>query len=1157
MQAGRLRIAALVAGVMAASPAFAFTITVNSKIAAYQDTLVPAVGTVAPAAGSAQTFSDDGTFAVPSAFACASNATADCVKYAPADAVVTLQPTLGANTTFVSWSGCNSVSAGVCTVKVTGNRIVTANFKPTTYQVSAATTPVGTGTWTPPYGGRLQAGAIDCQTGSATSGPCVGTAPSGAPVLFTAVPAAGSVVTRWAGCTPVDADPAVAGVQYGNQCTLTTFGPTAVSVAFGGAANGQKLVTVRVYGAGVVTAADVNCTNNPDTSDCTAVVDSPGSKTFTAVPDAGSSLIAWRGCTSSTGNSCTVTNPATNVTIIAEFKTASGCLATSCHGAPHGGNAPATCGDCHPAGYTSSTVDTAFHINGTLDVNAGMTALKPAALPNNGAKIEITGVTVAEGVAPTVTFKLTDPKTNSPLGIAAFGSGLSVTLSKLKTDGTYESYFFSNKAGANYVVGGVTKTPTLATTPQASSQTISTAAGARLVDNGSGSYTYTFNAPVTGVNVAQQHTVAIWGTRAIGTAPNVFNFRANAHKDFAPNGSAVVTREVVSDAACNACHGQLTLHGSRTGVKSCLTCHSPQTTDPETGNTVDMATMIHKIHNGALLTNGYAIVGYGQSYLDFGHILMAPSHSGYFEGGGTFATSHDPGLSRECSICHQGAQAANAFSKPSGRACTSCHDTVNPYTSVNHNGEEPQPTDDSTCATCHSATNVKRYHSRFFDPASNTNFATLTSPAFPANGHKFEATLVNVTADTTGKPTFTVDFKLDGAAFDIKNMGTAFRWATCAFQVAGPTSDYTTPATGGTALSCTTLASWVATGTPGQFTFSGGTFFATTPVGYYTASFEIMIQRVVGDATNFLRKPFSANPNFLTVKRNADNTAAVVTGAEQALNARRAVVSFDKCNSCHVDLGFHSNRGRKGPDYCATCHNPKLDNGTRARPTVAEAYLTSATGSQLVYLPESVSMNMFIHRIHMGGVLPSVAGKELKAGSTTTTFGGASPLAATPGEIVYGATRSAFPGVTATTAPELANFTEFAMPNPMNRCDQCHIDTGAKKTWALPELPGLAPIERSYRVCTPVTPTWASEPVCDVTSTNGMTPVSPAVKVVTPPLKAVCTGCHDSAATNAHADLYTASPMTAGAVEYCASCHGAGKTFDSTAVHKPVPVAFP
>jgi OmcA/MtrC family decaheme c-type cytochrome len=1178
MQAGRLRIAALVAGVMAASPAFAFTITVNSKIAAYQDTLVPAVGTVAPAAGSAQTFSDDGTFAVPSAFACASNATADCVKYAPADAVVTLQPTLGANTTFVSWSGCNSVSAGVCTVKVTGNRIVTANFKPTTYQVSAATTPVGTGTWTPPYGGRLQAGAIDCQTGSATSGPCVGTAPSGAPVLFTAVPAAGSVVTRWAGCTPVDADPAVAGVQYGNQCTLTTFGPTAVSVAFGGAANGQKLVTVRVYGAGVVTAADVNCTNNPDTSDCTAVVDSPGSKTFTAVPDAGSSLIAWRGCTSSTGNSCTVTNPATNVTIIAEFKTASGCLATSCHGAPHGGNAPATCGDCHPAGYTSSTVDTAFHINGTLDVNAGMTALKPAALPNNGAKIEITGVTVAEGVAPTVTFTITDPRTNAPLGIAAFGSGLSVTLSKLKADGTYESYYSTNKAGASYIdpVTKLPKTPTLATATQASSQTISTTAGARLVDNGSGSYTYTFNAPVTGVNAAQQHTVAIWGTRAVSG----YNFRANAFKDFAPNGSAVVTREVVSDAACNACHGQLSLHGSRTGVKSCLTCHSPQTTDPETGNTVDMATMIHKIHNGALLTNGYAIVGYGQSYLDFSHVAMAPSHSGYFEGGGTFVTSHDPGLSRECGICHQGAQAANAFSKPSGRACTSCHDTVNPYTSVNHNGEEPQPTDDSTCATCHSATNVKRYHSRFFDPASNTNFATLTSPAFPANGHKFEATLVDVTADATGKPTWTVDFKLDGAAFDIKNMGTAFRWATCAFQIAGPTTDYSvgtatgTQPVGGTAQSCTTLASWVATGTPGRFTYSAGTFFASKPTGYYTASFEIMIQRVVGDATNFLRKPFSANPNFLTVKRSDDKTAVVVTGAEQALNARRAVVSFDKCNSCHVDLGFHSNRGRKGPDYCATCHNPKLDNGQRARVKVADAFtLTTPAGAKTVYLPESVSLNVFIHRIHMGKNLPSVALKELKTGGAAAA---ASPLVPKQGEILFGATRSAVTGVVTNGvegAPELADFTEFAMPNPMNRCDQCHIDGAAAKTWALPEKPNLASVERTYRICNSITPAWATEAWCDATnaSSNGMpklkrdgTADTTTVRdlnalwtVSIPPLKAVCTSCHDSAATNAHADLYTASPMTTNAVEYCASCHGAGKTFDSLAVHKTMPVAFP
>jgi OmcA/MtrC family decaheme c-type cytochrome len=1143
MQAGRLRIAALVAGVMAASPAFAYTITVNSKIAAYQDSLVPAVGTVAPAAGSAQTFSDDVTFATPSAFACASNAATDCVKYAPADAIVILEPTVGANTTFVGWSGCTSVSAGLCTVKVTGSRIVTANFKPATYEVRAATSPVKTGTWTPPYGGRLQSGVVDCQTSYATTGPCVGTAPNGAPVVFTAVPVAGSVVTRWAGCTPVDADLVTPGVQLGNECTLTASGPTAVSVAFGGASNGQKLVTARVSGSGVITADDMNCTSNPDTSDCTSVVNSPGTKTYTAVADAGSKLIGWTGCTSSSGNSCTVTNPVANVNITASFKSAA---CTTCHNitASHGTGVP-NCGQCH-TGYQTDAVNAALHMNGVIDVISNGVV----ALPDVGAKIEITGVTVAEGAAPTVTFKLSDSKSNAALAMADFGT-LSVTLSKLNADGTYQSYLFSNKAGASYLKNGVSTPPTLASTTQAGSQSISVAgSGTRLVANGGGSYTYTFSAPVTGVNVAQQHTVAIWGTRAVSG----YNFRANAFKDFAPNGSAVVTREVVSDAACNACHGQLTLHGSRTGVKSCLTCHSPQTTDPETGNTVDMATMIHKIHNGHLLANDYSIVGYGQSYMNFNHVAMAPSHTGYFTGAGTYLAAHDPGLSRECGICHQGAEASKAYSNPTRRACGACHDDVN--FPVDHGGGIAGPqTDDVSCSQCHNAANLQKNHSRFYETVSNTNFVTAV-PNFPATGHKFEASIVAIDQDPTTKAvTWTVDFKLDNAAFDMALAKAAasnggYVLSTCAFQFAGPTSDYTVPATGSTAKSCTAAGFTAVAGTPGRYTFADTVnWFAGKPDGYYTGSFEIMLSRQFGTAPNTILKPFSANPNFLTLK-NVGGTATVVTApAELALGARRGVVSFDKCNACHVDLGFHSNRGRKGPDYCATCHNPKLDNGTRARPTVAEAYLTSATGSQLVYLPESVSMNMFIHRIHMGGALPSVSKKEIATGAAATP----SPLAATPGEIVYGATRSAFPGVDAVTAPELANFTEFAMPNTMNRCDQCHIDTGAKKTWALPELPGLAPIERSYRACNSVTPTWASEPVCNVTATSGMPLPTTPVKVVTPPLKAVCTSCHDSAATNAHADIFTITPMTAGATELCAGCHGAGKDFDAQLVHRSVP----
>ncbi len=56
------------------------------------------------------------------------------------------------------------------------------------------------------------------------------------------------------------------------------------------------------------------------------------------------------------------------------------------------------------------------------------------------------------------------------------------------------------------------------------------------------------------------------------------------------------------ESTCNSCHHDLALHGSRRrALKGCMMCHSPQSTDPESGNTVNMKEMAHKIHMGANL----------------------------------------------------------------------------------------------------------------------------------------------------------------------------------------------------------------------------------------------------------------------------------------------------------------------------------------------------------------------------------------------------------------------------------------------------------------------------------------------------------------------------------------------------------------------------
>ena len=104
----------------------------------------------------------------------------------------------------------------------------------------------------------------------------------------------------------------------------------------------------------------------------------------------------------------------------------------------------------------------------------------------------------------------------------------------------------------------------------------------------------------------------------------------------------VARRQVVDDAKCENCHANLSLHGeNRHNANSyCQTCHMPGATDavvrPEVDNPpegIHFKYMIHKIHRGEELQNGYVVYGYRGSVHDYGEVLF-------------------PGDLRNCESCH-------------------------------------------------------------------------------------------------------------------------------------------------------------------------------------------------------------------------------------------------------------------------------------------------------------------------------------------------------------------------------------------------------------------------------------------------------------------------------------------------------------------------
>ena len=161
----------------------------------------------------------------------------------------------------------------------------------------------------------------------------------------------------------------------------------------------------------------------------------------------------------------------------------------------------------------------------------------------------------------------------------------------------------------------------------------------------------------------------------------------NAVRTWAPTtGGAIESgREIVDNDTCNACHDQLAFHGgARFDLQYCAMCHESYSFDAQTGNTIDLKVMIHKIHRDQLPSGPYGIFGYSNVFYDYADIQFTQDQ-------------------RNCQTCHEESdtdtpQASNWRLTVNREACGSCHNAVNFDTGAGHGGVAA--TDDQ-CLACH------------------------------------------------------------------------------------------------------------------------------------------------------------------------------------------------------------------------------------------------------------------------------------------------------------------------------------------------------------------------------------------------------------------------------------------------------------------------
>jgi len=364
----------------------------------------------------------------------------------------------------------------------------------------------------------------------------------------------------------------------------------------------------------------------------------------------------------------------------------------------------------------------------------------------------ITGATADENGKATVNFKVEDKDENPIVGI----TGADFNIAKLVPKGEGRAF---NKWVAYIYRQEVVKDSDKGDWPNPDGTEAYQAyrepdSQGTLADHGDGTYTYVFKTNLTQAmagnmpisyerNLTHRVSVMIGGH----SGPT-----ADANFDFVPDGSPVTeTRNIVETATCQNCHGEFNFHGhggDRLTMENCVTCHNPDQLDAQSGETVDMAPMIHKIHAGSELASiaGEDGIVFDNPATEVDESVDNGTYAiwGHRNSKHTWWNAGFPAVIENCTTCHQGSgeDVDNWKTVPSRDACGSCHDDVDFVTGKNHK-DLPQENDDM-CAMCHkvnegSLSVVESHDWTDDDPRNIPEFTIDLSVSQPANGTHFVA----------------------------------------------------------------------------------------------------------------------------------------------------------------------------------------------------------------------------------------------------------------------------------------------------------------------------------------------------------------------------------------------------------------------------------